>query len=78
MRKSFPHGSVVKILPANTRDMGLIPDLEDPTCSGAAKPGRRNNWAHIPQQLKSERSRTHALQQEKPLQGEARHRAARQ
>ena len=31
----FPGSSVVKNLLANEGDMGLIPDLGDPTCRGA-------------------------------------------
>ena len=57
----FPSGPVVKSLPANTGDMGLILSL-----------GRfhmlQGNRAHSPQLLKSVCPRTHALQQEKPPQ----------
>ena len=36
--KGFPGGSVAKNLPANARDTGsVIPDLEEPTCHGAAQ-----------------------------------------
>ena len=36
----LPGGPVVKNLPANAEDMGLI--QEDPTCFGAAEPVHRN------------------------------------
>ena len=45
-----------------TRNRALV--QEGPTCWGAAKPVRHNDWAHTP--------RAHALQQEKPPQWEAR------
>ena len=45
---------------------------EDPTCRGATKPVHHNYWAHVPQLLKPTRPRARALQQEKPLQWEAR------
>ena len=39
----FPGGSVAKNLPANARDTGsVIPDLEEPTCHGAAQSVRHN------------------------------------
>ena len=56
---------------------------EDPTCHEATKPvrhsyraralqpGSHNYWAHRPQLPKPACLRVHALQQEKPLQGEA-------
>ena len=60
----FPSGPVVKNLPANEGDLGLIPI-----------PGRshilQNSSASAPQQLKPTRPRAHALQ-EKPLHWEAR------
>ena len=34
---NFPGGSVVKNLPANAGDTGLISGREDPTCCGAPK-----------------------------------------
>ena len=37
----------------------------------ALEPGSRNYWAHVPQLLKPTRPTVHALQREKPLQGEA-------
>ena len=57
---------------------------EDPTCRGATKPvhhnyrasilepASHNYWAHAPQLLMPGRSRACVLQQEKPLQWEAR------
>ena len=62
MRKGgFPGGSVVKNIPANARDMGLIPGWEDFTCSKATKscasqllsqPLSCNYQAQVPQLLK--------------------------
>ena len=64
-----------------TRVWALV--QEDPTCRGAAKPMRHNDWAcalepvshnywaHVLQLLKPVCSRARALQQEKPLQWEA-------
>ena len=60
-----------------TRVQALV--QEDSTCRGATKPVRHNYWAWEPQLL-SPRAitteacvpRAHALQQEKPLQWEAR------
>ena len=40
--RDFPGGAVVKNLPANGGDSGLIPVWEDPTCHGATKPVRHN------------------------------------
>ena len=37
-RPGFPDCSVVKSPSADAGDMGSIPDPEDPTCHGAAKP----------------------------------------
>ena len=62
-------------------DTGWIPDWEDPTCHGAAKPVCHNwacaleprscnYWAPVPQLLKPEHLRAHAPQ-EKPRQWEA-------
>ena len=57
---------------------------EDPTCHGATKPvnynywayalepRNHNYWAHVPQLLKPRHPRARVLQQEKPLQWEAR------
>ena len=49
MRKGgFPGGSVVKNIPVNARDMGLIPGWEDFTCSKATKscaPPQRRSFA---------------------------------
>ena len=54
------------------------PVQEDPTCCGATKPmchncwacapepGSCSYWAHVPQPLRPEYPRAHALQQEKP------------
>ena len=50
--EGVPGGSVVKKLPANARDTGLIPDQENPTCHRATKPVRHNYWACAPQQEK--------------------------
>ena len=44
---------------------------EDPTCHGATKPAHHNYWAHVSQLLRLAYPRARALQQEKPLQGEA-------
>ena len=75
----LPCGSVVKTLPANAGDMGLIPGLGRPTCHGATKPmcydhwiyalepRNRNSCAHVLQLLKPSCLRARALQQEKPL-----------
>ena len=52
-----------------TRVQALV--REDPTCRGATKPVRHNDWARAPQLL-SLRSRARAPEQEKPLQWEAR------
>ena len=38
-------GSVVKNLPANTKDTGSIPDPRRPPCHGATKPVHYNYWA---------------------------------
>ena len=82
MSRDFPGGTVVKNLPANAGDMGLIPGL------GLGRPHMpRSNKAQAPRlvslcsgarepQLVSLRAtttearvpRAHALQQEKPLQ----------
>ena len=65
-----------------TRVRALV--REDPTCRGATKPVRcnywactlqpasHNYWAHVPQLLKPTRLEPRALQQEKPMQWEAR------
>ena len=52
---------------------------EDPTCHGATKPASHNYWARVPHLLsprattaEARTPRAHALQQEKPLQWEAR------
>ena len=36
--QDFPGGAVDKNLPANARDTGLIPGLEDSICHGTTKP----------------------------------------
>ena len=36
-RKDFPGGTVDKNIPANSRDMGSIPGLEDFTCLRATE-----------------------------------------
>ena len=56
--EDFPGGSVVKNLPANTGDMGLITDQEDPTCRRVTKSMGHNGWLC---------SRAGAAQQEKHL-----------
>ena len=61
--KGFLAISVVKNLPANAGDAGLILVRENPTCHGATKPN--------PQLLKSTCPRACAPQQEKPLRWEA-------
>ena len=43
--RGFPGGSVVKNLPANAGNMGLILVWEDPTCHRAAKPMWHHYWA---------------------------------
>ena len=60
-----------------TRVQALV--QEDPTCCGATKPVCHNYWARVPQLLSLRAttteacvSRACALQQEKPLQWEAR------
>ena len=74
---------MVKNLPANAGDMGLILDQADPTGRGAIKPMHQNYWtcaleprshnywAHMPQPLKPVNPGAHAPQQKKPLQWEA-------
>ena len=61
----FLGGSVLKNLPANARDMCLIPGL-------ARVHMPWNNQAHRPRLLKLERPGAHAVQEEKPLQRETR------
>ena len=68
----FLCGTVIKNPPANAGDMGSLVRELDSTCWGATKPMHHNYWAHMPQLLKPSRFRTHALQQEKPPQWEAR------
>ena len=41
----FPGGSVVKNLPYDAGDVGLIPVQEDSTWHEATKPVRHNYWA---------------------------------
>ena len=38
MSRDFPGGAVVKNLPDNAGDTGLISGPEDPKCHGATKP----------------------------------------
>ena len=45
MTEDFSGGSVVKNLPSNTRDMGSIPDPEDPTSLGATTSACHNYLA---------------------------------
>ena len=58
--RDFPGSPVVKNLPANAGDMGLIPG------PGNKIPHVRGNWACEPQILKPRSPRALALQQEKP------------
>ena len=63
--RGSPGGSVVKNLPANAREMGLIPGLGKPHILGATKstcrnyracalePWSSNRWVHVLQLLKS-------------------------
>ena len=67
VKMDFPGGAVVKNLPANAGDMGLILVQEDPTWRGTTKsvhhnywacalePANHNYWAHVPQLLKPAR-----------------------
>ena len=50
---------------------------EDPTCCGAAKPMRHNDWAHTPQQEKSLQWEARALQLEKACAQQRRPNAAK-
>ena len=70
--KDILGGSVVKNPSANEETWVQTLMQEDPTCSGATKPGSCNYWAYVLQLLKPEHPRTCAQQQEKPLQWEAR------
>ena len=45
MTEDFSGGSVLKNLPSNTRDMGSIPDPEDPTSLGATTSACHNYLA---------------------------------
>ena len=79
----FPGDSVVKscLLMEETWVQSLV--WEDPTSTeatkpmhhnywaGALEPRSLNHWAHVLQLLKPEQPRAHALQREKPLEGEA-------
>ena len=70
----FPGGSVVKKLPANAGDMGLILLGGDPTCLKATKPLCLNYWACAQEpescnssaHVKTTHPRACALLQEKP------------
>jgi len=78
--RGFPGGSVVKNPPANAGDMGSIPGpgrsytlwsnwtLVPQLLSLCSRPGNHNYRAHVLQLRKAARSRTRALQQEKPPQ----------
>ena len=41
--RDFPGGPVIKNLPGNVGNPGLIPDPEDLTCCRTAKPVRHNH-----------------------------------
>ena len=50
--KDFYGGPMVKNLPSNAGDTGLIPGIwEDPTCQEATKPVGHNYWAHAPEPM---------------------------
>ena len=78
----FPGGSVIKNLPANAGDMGLIPGLEVfhmpwttksvcPNCwAWVLEPRNHNYWARVPQYW-SPCTLVRALQQKKPPHWEA-------
>ena len=75
--RDFLSGLVVKNTLASTGDTGSIPALgsqeaTEPMCHNylacTLYPTCLNYWAYMPQLLKSECSRAHVLQQEKPLQ----------
>ena len=75
--RDFPSGPVVKNTLANAGDTGSIPALgsqeaTEPMCHNYLActlcPTCLNYWAYMPQLLKSECSRAHVLQQEKPQQ----------
>ena len=82
--RGFPGSAVVKNLPANAGDTGSSPVREDPTCCRANKPMHHNYEAcalepmsHSYWNLHATTTEVHvpracALQQEKPLQWEAR------
>ena len=58
-RREFPGGPVAKNLPANARNIGSVPGLENVHTPW-------DNEAHLPQLL-GLHPRAHALQEEKPL-----------
>ena len=77
--RAFFGGSLVKNLPANAADTGLISDWEDPTYLRSAKSVYHNYWAcalepgsrdyygaHVPELLKLEPPREKSHQNEKP------------
>ena len=84
-RKDFPGGTVDKNKPANSRDMGSIPGLEDFTClratermchnygARALRPMSHNYGAQSAATTEAYTPRTCALQQEMPPQREALH-----
>ena len=62
--RGVPGGPVVKNIAADARSRVWSLVWEDPTCCKATKPERHNYWSHVPG--------ARALQQEKPLEGQAR------
>ena len=64
MAEGFPGGSVLKNLPANAGDLGLIHDPGIPYML-------QGNQAHVLQLRKPTHPTAHAPQQKKPLQWEA-------
>ena len=77
LKEGFPGGTMVKNSPANAEDTGLIPAQEYPTCHRATKCVCHNYWACALEPGSSSYWNlcvpcSHALQQETPLQWEAR------
>ena len=63
----FPGGPVVKNPPANARDTGVSPDLEDPTCCGTSKSMHHDERARAVEPVSRERSLCTAAGEWPPL-----------